>query len=87
MTKIVTHQELTEYKEEGTRTIRMPDGSSRDVRMPPFYWEILDALKVIEGFTETDVAVFAEEEAQLQNVTFDKGFRICVAHYRNRWTP
>lgn len=87
MTKIVTHKELNDYKNAGTRTVRMPDGTPRDVRMPPYYWEVLDALKVLEGFNETDIAKFAEEEVGLQGLTFDKAFRCCVAHFQNRWNP
>jgi hypothetical protein len=86
MTNLVTHQELNDFKAAGTRTIRMPNGTARDVRMPPHYWEIFDALKLLEGFTETDIAKFAEEEVSLQDITFDKAFRACVAHFRNRWT-
>ena len=82
----MTHKELTEFKTTGTRAIRMPDGTSKNVRMPPEYWETFDALKVIEGFNETDIAAFAEEEAKLQNTSFDRGFRCCVAHLANRWT-
>jgi hypothetical protein len=86
MTNLITHKELNTYKSAGTRTIRMPNGSSQDVRMPPEYWELFDALKVLEGFNETDIAVFALEEAALQNTTFDRGFRGCVAHLASRWT-
>ena len=86
MTNLVTHQELTDYKTTGTRSIRMPDGASREVRMPPEYWGVFDALKILEGFTESDIAAFAQEEASLQNTTFDRGFRCCVAHLANRWT-
>lgn len=86
MNNLVSHQELNDYKSAGTRTIRMPDGTAREVRMPPYYWEVLDALRVLEGFTETDLAKFAEEEVGLQDITFDNAFRACVAHFRNRWT-
>lgn len=86
MKNIVTENELDEYKAAGTRTIIMPDNSERVVRMTPDHWEVLDALKIIEGITETQLAAFALEEVELQALTFDQAFRGCVAHLANRWS-
>lgn len=55
--------------------------------MPPNYWEVFDALKVLESFNETDIARYAEEEVSLQDITFEEAFRACVVHFANRWTP
>ena len=65
----------------------MPDGSSKTVRMTPDHWCIFDALKVLEGFDETEIAAFAIEESTLQNIDFAEAYRCCVAYLANRWTP
>lgn len=69
------------------RTIRMPDGTARGVRMSEDQWCLYDAIKVIEGITETQLAAYAEEEAELGNLDFDTAFLGCVSFLVNRWTP
>ena len=86
MSNIITYEQLNDYKAASTRTIRLLDGSTKAVRMTPEHWEILEALKILEGFNETDIAKFAEEEMILQEIDFDDAYRCCVAHLANRWT-
>lgn len=87
MSNIVTTEVLNEYKATSTRTIKMPDGSPKDVRMTPDLWRLFDALKVIEGITESQIAGYALEEVELQGLSFDRAYRGCVAHIANLWTP
>ena len=87
MEKIVTHDQLNEYKAAATRSVRLPDGTFKDVRMTPEHWEILDALLLVEEFDETDIVKFAQEESSLQDISFDQAYRCCVSHLAKRWTP
>ena len=82
---IVTHEQLQKFKTSNTRTIELPDGSSREVRMTPGYWREVEFLRVVEGISASDMAAFALEEMELQPVTFDEAYRMIVAHLANRW--
>lgn len=84
---IVTHEKLQKFAEANTRAIKLPDGSSKAVRMSPDHWEEVEFLKIVEAISTQDMAKFALEEMELQDVTFDEAFRMIVAHLANRWTP
>tara|TARA_R110002073_G_scaffold8027_19_gene44878 strand:+ start:14357 stop:14620 length:264 start_codon:yes stop_codon:yes gene_type:complete len=83
---IVTQEKLERYRDEGTREITLPNSTKQSVRMTPELWQAFDDLMILEPFDETEVARFALEEVELQNVTFDRAFRGVVAHFANRWT-
>ena len=82
----MTQQNLTEYRDENTREVELPDGSRRAVRMTPLLWDNMEFLHSIEGITQAEVAEYALEEVELQKISFDNAFRAVVAHFANRWT-
>ncbi len=82
----MTQQNLTEYRDENTREVELPDGSKRLVRMTPLLWDNMEFLQSLEGITQTEVAGYALEEVDLQKISFDNAFRAVVAHFANRWT-
>jgi len=82
----VTQDNLTQYRDDNTREIELPDGSKRSVRMTPLLWDNMEFLLLLEGISTTEVATYALEEMSLQNITFDNAFRAVVTHFANRWT-
>jgi hypothetical protein len=83
---IVTKETVDAFREQNTREIEMPDGTKRAVRMTPALWNSLEFIEEFEGFSATDIAAFALEEAQLQDVSFNRAFRGVVAYLANLWT-
>lgn len=81
----MTQEQLQAFRDETTREVLMPDGTQRAVRMTPNLWEDLEFLRVVEDIQEPEIAVFALEEMELQDVTFDRAFRGVVAYFANRW--
>ena len=77
---------LTQYRDDNTREVELPDGSKRAVRMTPLLWDNMEFLLLVEGITTTEVATYALEEMSLQNITFENAFRAVVTHFANRWT-
>jgi len=82
----VTQKTVTEYRDENTHEVELPDGSKRAVRMTPLLWDNMEFLLLLEGITTTEVATYALEEMSLQNISFDNAFRAVVTHLANRWT-
>lgn len=83
---IVAEETLTNYRDENTREIIMPDGARRAVRMTPDLWNSLEFLEAWEFMSQTEIAEFALEEMTLQDVSFDRAFRGVVAHVANLWS-
>ena len=81
----MTQETVEQYRDENTREIHMPDGSTREIRMTPGLWEELEFLRLVEDIQEPEIAGYALEEVSLQNVEFDRAFRGVVAHFANRW--
>ncbi len=82
----MTQKHLTEYRDENTRDVELPDGSKRAVHMTPLLWDNMQFLQSIEGITPAEVAGYALEEVELQKISFDNAFRAVVTHFANRWT-
>ena len=82
---IVTHEMMTEYRDENTREILMPDGTHREVQMTPDLWFSLEFIEEFEEFTVTDIAGFALEEMELHQISFNRAFRGVVAYIANLW--
>lgn len=82
----MTNEKLKDFKSNNTRSVPMPDGSTREVRMTPELWDDLKFLRVVEGISPEEIAGHALEEVELNNVSFDRAFRGVVAHLANRWT-
>jgi len=82
----VNQDNLTQYRDDNTREIELPDGSKRAVRMTPLLWDNMEFLLLLEGITTTEVATYALEEVALQDISFDNAFRAVVTHLANRWT-
>ena len=82
----MSQDHLTQYRDNNTREVELPDGSKRAVRMTPLLWENMEFLLLLEGITTTEVATYAQEEMSLQNIPFDNAFRAVVTHLANRWT-
>lgn len=76
---------VSQYREENTREIRMPDGTRRAVRMTPDLWNSLEFLELWDIMSQEELAGFAVEEVALQNVTFERAFRGLVATVANLW--
>ena len=83
---IVTHEMVAEYRDENTRTIVMPDGTSCEVQMTPELWDSMEFIEEFEKFTPTDIAGFALEEMELHHISFNRAFRGVVAYIANLWT-
>lgn len=81
----MSEQTLSDYREENTREVVLPDGSKRNVRMTPLLWDNLEFLMLLEGITPTEVAGYALEEVELQSISFDNAFRAVVTYLANRW--
>lgn len=84
---LITNKQREEYRRENTRWIDVGQGELRQVRMTPQLWEELEFVQVMEGVSTSDLSVFAREEMELQNISFDNAFRAVVVHLTNRWTP
>lgn len=82
----MTEEKLNEYRDANTREIEMPDGSRRSVRMTPELWNSWEFVMEMEGLTEVQLAGFAQEEMELQEVPFDRALRGVVAYLANLWT-
>ncbi len=82
----MTNDQLEQYRRDTTRTISLPDGTPWPVRMTPQLWDDFEFLEVVEGITAGELARFAVEEMELQQIDFDEAFRCVVAHLANRWT-
>lgn len=81
----MTNTELEAYRDAGTQTIFMPDGTTKAVRMSPEHWGFLEVIKRLEGVTDAELAAFALEECELQSIDFDLAFRAVIAHLVKRW--
>lgn len=81
----MTHEMLTEYRDENTQAIVMPDGTSVDVQMTPELWFSLEFIGEFEKLTPADIAGFALEEMELHNISFNRAFRGVVAYIANLW--
>ena len=82
---IVSHEELSDFRDENTRSIELPDGTSVAVQMAPELWDSLEFIEAFENLTPTDIAGFALEEAELHNISFNRAFRGVVAYIANLW--
>ena len=78
---------LSEHREKNIREVKMPDGSITQILMSADLWRLHDAVKLVEGINESDIAAYALEEAELQNITFEEAYRACTAFLAERWTP
>jgi len=81
----VTQEKVNQFREETTQEITMPDGTKKSVRMTPDLWNSLEFLESWEFMSPTELAGYALEEVELQNVSFDRAFRGVVAHVSNLW--
>lgn len=82
----MTKEQLNQFKADNTRQVPLPDGTTRWVRATPDIWADVEFLEVVEEISQRELAAFALEETELQDVTFDRAFRGVVAHLANRWT-
>jgi len=82
----VSIEKVKAYREEMKGQIDMPDGSKREIRMPKGLWEDLDNLHTLEGITDAELVPYAEEEQELQNVSFDWAFSCVVDELISRYT-
>ncbi len=82
----MTIEKLNQFRDVNTRQVEMPDGTKRLVRMTPTLWDDLEFIRLLENIQEPEVATFALEEMELQEVSFDRAFRGVVAHFANRWS-
>ena len=78
-------ENLQKFKEENTRDVRLPDGSTRPVRLTPDFWVWKECVQEADCVTEEELSAFALEEQQLQGFSFDTAYRCVVAYLANRW--
>ena len=69
------------------RSVRMPDGTSREVAMTPNHWTWKDGLQILEKVPEEQFAEWALEEQSLQesDVCFDVAYRSVIAFLAQQW--
>lgn len=69
------------------RTVRMPDGTLREVAMTPEHWTWKEGLQILEEVTEEQFAEWALEEQGLQpsEVSFDIAYRSVIAFLAQQW--
>ena len=96
MTNLIDQNQLKQMRSDQTRTITMPDGTRRSVRMTPGHWDELELLADVQaigdgigedaGLTEADLAGEALRWMEHQpGHSFDYVFRNVVVHHANQW--
>lgn len=74
---------VIDFHNEETRLFELPDGSTRLVRMSELFWWNVRLLYVVEGYTEKQIAAWAFEEMELQQISFNDAVKCVVAFLGN----
>lgn len=74
-----TEKQTEDWLEPATRTLTMPDGSTRSLTAFTLVWEKVDSLISLSGRTIDELVGYAVEESSLQSMPFDESFVGVVA--------
>ncbi len=82
---IVNETQLQKLRDENTRDVPLPDGTTVPVCLPGELWEEVQFLEVVDEIPMREMSAFALEEMELQNIDFTSAFRCIVVHLAARW--
>jgi len=86
---LYTEKQTERWLENETRNLPMPGGSTRRHTAFRLVWEKADSLVLLSGYSFAELAGFAAEEAELQDIDFDKAFTGVISwlddQRRERW--
>lgn len=69
-----TEQRTEDWLNQETRTLTMPDGSQREHTAFRLVWETADALVEEVGYSHAELVMWAVQEAELQDASFDLAY-------------
>ena len=74
-----TEKQIEGWLEFEIRPLPMPDGTMRRHRAMRLVWDVFESLVNDSGYTPSELAGYALEEAGLQGIGFDEAFRGTVS--------